>query len=125
MKMSMRKNLAILLLSGTTALAGPAFAQQADPANPLLVPEGQGQGSTQTEGSTDTNAGSEQNYSVMSDRMDSTTLGGTGTLYDGFGDSPYPPDDDEHGDIIVLDESDEEQDGDTGGRGVLGIRVLR
>ena len=58
MKMSMRKNLAILLLSGTTALAGPAFAQQADPANPLLVPEGQGQGSTQTEGSTDTNAGS-------------------------------------------------------------------
>ncbi|UDF32149.1 UNVERIFIED_ORG: DUF1236 domain-containing protein (plasmid) [Roseateles sp. XES5] len=49
MKTSIRRTLATLFLSGTTALAGPVFAQQADP---LLLPQGQGQseGSAQTEG---------------------------------------------------------------------------
>lgn len=64
MKMSMRKNLAILLLSGTTAFAGPVFAQQADPTDPLLLPEGQAQGSGQTEGSADTNGGSAANTQI-------------------------------------------------------------
>ena len=59
MKTSIRKTLATLLLSGTTALAGPVLAQQADL---LLLPQGQGQseGSAQAEGGADTNAGAAQ-----------------------------------------------------------------
>ena len=59
MKTSIRKTLATLFLSGTTALAGPVLAQQADP---LLLPQGQGQseGSAQAEGGADTNAGAAQ-----------------------------------------------------------------
>lgn len=51
------RNLAILILSSTTALAGPVFAQQADSSNPLVLPEGQGQGSAQSEGGTDMKSG--------------------------------------------------------------------
>jgi hypothetical protein len=60
MKTSMRKTIATLLLSGTAAIAGPVFAQQADQNNQTLLPQGQEQseGSAETQGGADMNAGS-------------------------------------------------------------------
>jgi len=62
MQPSMRRTLAILFLSGTTALAGPVLAQQQDdPNNPLLLPKGQkqdqSQGQNPDQGSGATNGG--------------------------------------------------------------------
>lgn len=58
MKTSMRKTLATLLLSGTTALAGPVFAQQADANDTSVLPQGQSQSSTETQGAVETQGGS-------------------------------------------------------------------
>lgn len=59
MKTSMRKTLATLFLSGTTALAGPVFAQQADANDPSVLPQGQSQSSTEMQGGAETQGAAE------------------------------------------------------------------
>lgn len=73
MKTSMRRNLAIVFLSGTTALAGPVFAQQADTTTPL-VQQGQSQGSADTGGSAGANAQAETSGAV---EQNSAEINGT------------------------------------------------
>ena len=78
MQPSMRKTLAILFLSGTTALAGPVLAQQQDdPNNPLLLPKGQkqdqSQGQNPDQGSGATNGGA-MNGGSTSDQVTASAL---------------------------------------------------